>query len=223
MSRTQKWGWFGAVGVMLVCAMASRAEGPSGETREFVISVDGKRAGEYLLTIRPENGGFVVTGQADVRVRYLGLYTYVYTYRGTEVWKNGRLQRLESTTVDDRKRHAVVAWVDGNALRIRGDGKERTSRPDVWTSTYWHLAEARFRNQSVPLIDVDTGKDIAARLQYIDTSSINVAGIVQKCAHYRVTGGVQIDLWYDSQERLVRQESMEEGHRTVLELTRLSR
>ena len=86
------------------------------------------------------------------------------------------------------------------------------------------MADAKFRNRGVPLLDADTGKEIAANLQHVGTSQINVNGSAQNCAHYRVTGrGVQADLWYDSQERLVRQESIEDGHKTLLELSRIRR
>ena len=36
--------------------------------------------------------------------------------------------------------------------------------------------------------------------------------------HYRITGKVNVDLWYDGSERLVRQEWIEQGHKTIVEL-----
>jgi hypothetical protein len=50
-----------------------------------------------------------------------------------------------------------------------------------------------------------------------------VAGQVQNVNHYRLSGKVAVDVWYDGSERLVRQEWVEEGHRTVLELARVRR
>jgi hypothetical protein len=149
------------------------------------------------------------------------LVRYRYTYSGTEVWKNGRLQQLRSITNDDGKNFDVMAWPDGEGLRVRVNGRERTTRADVWTTTYWKLADSRFRNQAVPLLDADTGRDINAALKYVGEESINVAGQPQKCNHYRLAGGVQVDLWYDSQDRLVHQDFIEDGHRTRLELVRV--
>lgn len=198
------------------------AKDPVIETREFAIRVDGKPAGEYRMTIRDEDGSVNLVAQADVRFRYL-LYNYTYQYRGNETWKDGKLQRLESNTKDDKKQYEVTAWTDGQAMHIKSNGQERTTRPDVWTSTYWRLPDARFRNQPVPLIDVDTGKDLRASLHYIGINAVQVNGQAQNCTHYRVTGAVQVELWYDSHDRLVRQESIEDGHRTLLELARISR
>ncbi len=48
---------------------------------------------------------------------------------------------------------------------------------------------------------------------------MSVSGKPHRCQHFRVTGeNLLVDLWYDSDGRLVRQESMEDGHRTVLDL-----
>src|SRR5262249_26152493 len=151
------------------------------------------------------------------------IYKYQYTYRGTENWKDGRLLKLESTCNDDGKQFAVSAWADGSVLRVRSTGQERQTRWDVWTTTYWHTPDVRFHNQAVPLLDADTGKDIGAPCQYVGTQQLSVAGEVQNCKHFRLTGGVQVDVWYDAQDRLVREESLEDGHRTLLELVRIRR
>jgi hypothetical protein len=227
MTQLGYWGRRGnllAAVVLLFLAPGSRAAAADVEARDFTILVDGKRAGEYHMTItRQDDGSFTMTGQADVRVTVMIVKTYTYSYRGTEVWKDGRLVRFDSQTNDDGKRFVVSAVADGNNLRIKANGQERLARPDIWLSTYWRLADPRFRNQGVPLVDADTGKDISATLQHVGSNSINVNGQMQTCVHYRVSGGVQVDVWYDAQERLVRQESIEEGHRTVLELSRIRR
>ena len=90
-------------------------------------------------------------------------------------------------------------------------------------STYWRLPAAKFRNQNVPLIDADTGKDIAATLRFVGMENTPVAGQTVQCAHWRVTGGVQVDCWYDGFDRLVRQESVEDGHKTQLELIQVNK
>ena len=125
----------------------------------------------------------MVTGQADVKhkIGFVRSSTR-YKYQGTEAWKDGRLLRLESTCNDDGKQHAVSATAEPEATRVKADGHERTTRPDVWTTSYWHLADAKFRNQSVPLLDADTGKDITGTLQYIGTQQLNVTGQAENCA-----------------------------------------
>jgi hypothetical protein len=209
----------------MVLSYTSPASAADVEARDYQISVDGKRGGESHFRIaRRDDGSTVVTCQADVSVRYaLGLYTYRYTYRGTEVWKDSRLVRLTSTANDDGKQYAVRAERDGNGIRVTVNGEEATARADVWTTSYWQLPPTPFRNNNVPLLDADTAKRMAGRLDYVGTSRVRVGGQVVDCAHYRLTGDVRAELYYDGQERLVRQETQEQGHPTVIELLRIRR
>ena len=41
------------------------------------------------------------------------------------------------------------------------------------------------------------------------------------CRHFKVTGSSPADLWFDEQDRLVRQKSVEEGHPIELRLRRI--
>jgi hypothetical protein len=212
------------LGVLMLLTGSTPARAADSERRDFNILVDGKRAGAYHLAItHGDDGTDTVTAQANVRVSYL-IYTYSYAYQGTEVWKAGRLVSLNSSSNDDGKRFQVSAAADGARLRVTVNGTEHATRPDVWTTTYWRLPDAKFRNQDVPLLDADTGRDIGASLQCVGAEAIQVGGQEQNCVHYRITGGrVEVDAWYDDQERLVHQESMEDGHRTVLDLAGIRR
>ena len=225
--RSQVWTVRAAMGlvgmgVLMLTAGSSPAQAADTETRDFTISVDGRHAGFYRMTLRQQaDGSIAMTGDADVRVSYL-VYRYRYQYQGTEVWKDGRLLQLRSKSNDNGAAYQVDARAEGDDLRVRVNGVERTTRWDVWTTTYWRLPPPKYRNQAVPLLDADTGKDIAAVLQYRGEQQIAVAGRLMNCAHYHVGGGgLAVDLWYDSQERLVRQVSVENGsHQTVLEQMR---
>lgn len=207
-------------GVLVLFSFAAPAVAAERETRTFQITIDNKPAGQYVMTIaRQDDGTEIMTAQADVRVSYL-VYTYKYTLRATETWKDGRLFALESTSNDDGKKFVVSAAADAEGLRVRVNGQEGRARPDVWLTTYWRLPDARYRNAAVPLLDADTGKEMSARLQYVGIVALSIGGGVQNCAHYRLSGGAQNDLWFDSNERLVRNAFVEDGHRTVIELTR---
>jgi hypothetical protein len=216
MAHWLRWG-IGVVTLVLAAPAVMHAAPPAKETRVFRINVDQKPAGEYRMVIHHNGDTATMTAQADVRVRVFFI-SYVYTFRGSEVWKGDRLTRLDTNTVDDKKHFNVTACAEANVLRVRANGQERTTTPDAWATTYWRLPAARFRNRGVPLLDADTGRDIAGTLRFIGMQHTRVAGSMVQCAHWRVTGGVTVDLWYDGSDRLVRQESVEDGHKTELEL-----
>jgi hypothetical protein len=193
------------------------------ETRRFRILVDGKPAGEYHMVIdRADDGSLTMSGEADVRVRYWIVH-YNYSYRGSETWKDGRLLRLESTANDDGKSSTTHAVAQESGLRVRAGGADSVASRDAWTSTYWCLPRPALRDGDVRILDADTGREIRGTIRPLGWDRIRAGTQTQNCAHYRVRGGVQVELWYDARERLVRQESVEDGHRTVLELTALER
>jgi Family of unknown function (DUF6134) len=216
--------------VVLVCAGLSNlgigmssAGAAEKETRIFTIKIDGRPAGDYQMTIeRPDDHTLMIDARANVFLSYF-LVKYRYTYHGTEVWKSGRLVYLNSKTNDDGKQFEVLARADGESLRVRGSGAEQVIRPDVWTTTYWSLPAVQFGTQAVALLDCDTGRALRGTMQYVGTQQLALPGDVQNCPHYRVSGGVQVDLWYDAQQRLVREVALDDGHRVLLELARIDR
>jgi hypothetical protein len=211
-----------SIGMGFLLLSAARSVAAEREVREFAVRVKGKPAGTYRMTITQRDDGTIqMEGEADVRVSFL-VKTYKYTYRGIEVWKDGRLMSLASSTNDDGKRFTVQATSQGDGLHVTVNGARSILPSEVWTTTYWRLADAKYRDQVVPLIDADTGKYLSATLKYHGKQQISVAGQVQECTHYSLTGGgLQVKLWYDGRERLVREESIEDGHPYVLELTRI--
>jgi hypothetical protein len=218
-------GWqYGGMVALALALGGQAARAADVETRAFSLTIDQKAAGSYSMTItRQDDGSVTMTGQANVSVRYYRVYKYTYTYQGTETWKDGRLLKLESTANDNGKAFAVSAWAEGDGLKVRSNGREHLTRAEVWTTTYWHPPDSRFQNQAVPLLDADTGKDINAHCQFIGSQRLSVAGQEQDCKHFRLTGGVTVDVWYDAQDHLVREEMVEDGHRTVFQLTRVQR
>jgi hypothetical protein len=207
--------------LLLIPLSSTQAEQP--EQRTFSIQVDGRSAGECRMTIaRRDDGAEVVTARVDVRVRFI--ISYRFTYQGIEIWKNGTLQSLQSTCDDNGKHFQVTALSEGTGLVVRVNGKQRTLPADVWTTSFWKLADARFHNQPVTLLDADRGESLQRQLRYVGTEEVAVAGQTQKLLHFRVTGGPSpVDLWFDNQQRLVRQDFVEQGHRTVVQLASLRR
>lgn len=199
--------------------LAGTTQGAETERRELAIRIDNKPAGTYHLSVtQNDNGTITVHARANVSY-WVFLYHYKYSFQGTEVWKSGRLIRLDSTSNDDGKRFAVHAKADGANLQVTVNGETTTLPGDLWTTTAWHAPAHKFRNHRLPMIDADTGRALHGRLEYVDQQSIEVAGNSVECAHYRVTDGAQMELYFDGHQRLVRQDTVEQGHATVLQLT----
>ena len=153
----------------------------------------------------------------------IGIVKYTYTFRGTETWQEGRLAKLSSTADDNGKKLSVTAEMTAEGLTIHAGGKDVLVKNDAWPTTYWKLPAEKSRTPSVTIIDSDTGKVMFGKMEKVGEDKIATCGAEVLCNHYRISGDVAADLWYDGHNRLVRQESQEQGHKTILELTRLQR
>jgi hypothetical protein len=194
------------------------------ETRTFAVQVDGKKAGEYQFSVqRQSDGTLTVSAHSDVRVTVLLIPVYTYSYTAREVWKGGRLQHFSSTGKEKGKEFNIRADLQGPTIHVVANGEQRRVRPEVWTTSIWQLPEARLRNGAVWFLGCDTGAEFEGRCQFVGNEKLEVAGREISCSHYRVVKDVVHDVWYDAQERMVRDEWMSGGHRTLLEMTDVSR
>ena len=215
-------------GIVFLCtalfAVAAEVRADEVETCEFAAKIDGSPVGSYRMTItRKEDGTVTMAGETDLKSTKLGITVFHYNYRGTETWKAGRLANFQSNTDDDGTKYTVVGSADRGGFRLKVNGTERIVRPDIWTTSYWQLPEAKRRNGSLPLLDADDGKTLAGAIRSLGVEQLTIAGQSSTFAHYRITGPNMVDAWFDGQDRLVRQEWTEKGHKIQMELTSVRR
>ncbi|MBO0699332.1 MAG: hypothetical protein J2P46_13130 [Zavarzinella sp.] len=193
--------------------------GPAvADDRTFQVLVDGKVAGHYQVRVAERDGATECTVSAQVEVKtIIGKYRYVLDSQ--EVWKDGKLMGLRSACNDDGTKHDVALTNDGTTATLKADGKTIKGGGAVWPTTYWRLPPAA---GALTLLDSDTGKLIPAKLEKVGADTVRVLGKEQEATKYRLTGGVDVTLWFDAGGRMVRQSFVESGHRTILELTEQS-
>jgi len=250
MRRTQFRNFLriaGRAAIALSCwavPLALAAEPPDVErqTREFRVSVDGKPRGKCTMQIRRrEDGTHTVRINSALSFNFV-VYDYRYSSAGTEVWKEGRLVALENKADYNGTRYHVKANATEKGLRVAVNEKTSQADSDVWATSYWHLPEHLVQADpadakgvvpaggarpdrkavTVSLLDSDKGARLRGEMKRVGEETIKVAGKKTACTHYRIRGDVEVDVWYDADRRLSRQESVDSGHKTVLELTRIA-
>jgi uncharacterized protein DUF6134 len=181
--------------------------------------VDGKRAGDAQMTIhRADDGTLSMHCDTEITIKVGPIRVYSYKYRGRETWKDGQLLRFQSTCNDDGKHYDVQGENRADGLHVTVNNVERTINADVWLTSYWHEPDKKKYDTVVALVDADCGRDLEGRLRFVGTEQQTTDGKEEQVKHFELTGKVNVDLWYDGTGRLVRQEWLEEGHRTRLEL-----
>src|SRR5262249_13114524 len=149
-----------------------------------VITVDGKEAGKTQLTITDQDDGTqVMSATANVRITK-GVFSYAYDIQATEWWKSDRLIGLKVKCNDNGTPTEVVAAVEGDGLRLRVNARERRIRHDLWVNSFWKLADPRFHNDTVPVLEADTGKEYRGQLKFIGAEQVMVGGQALKSFHF---------------------------------------
>jgi len=104
-----------------------------------------------------------------------------------EWWKNGQLVGLKTKCSDNGKKTDVTAALENNTLHLRVNGLDRFGKNESWTTSFWKLADAKFHNKTIPIIECDSGKEFTSVLKYIDTQQLKIGAQLQDCYHFRVS------------------------------------
>jgi hypothetical protein len=207
-----------AVSFLASALSASSAAASTSEKRTYEVRTDGKPSGHYVLKITDKPEGIDVVEDCEVDTKLL-LIHYQYIYHAHEVWNARRLVSFESKRDDNFKHCVLSAQPNADKLQLTVNGKpSRTIDGDIITSSYWFLPNPGSESFTRRYLEIDTGRIYDAHLALIGTEPIQVGDQKLSCRHYKLTGGDQEDLWYDDQERLVRQSEIDAGHHTIIQL-----
>ncbi|HEX4149008.1 MAG TPA: DUF6134 family protein, partial [Pirellulales bacterium] len=137
-----------------------------------------------------------------------------------ETWQQDRLLAVDNRAVDGGKNLSLRAQVlpQGSTVEVK-DAPARAAPIVMMSTNYWRLPPSTAGKFSI--LESDNGKIYAVDLQRVGPDEIVVENQKLPCTRYRLSGDAEADLWFDARNRLVRQQTVEQGHATELRLTRL--
>ncbi|HQU42971.1 MAG TPA: DUF6134 family protein [Pirellulales bacterium] len=192
------------------------------ELREFDIFVKDKPAGKNTIRIRDlDDGTTRVATEVNVKLNYL-VFVYRYEFRGQETWRGDRLLSTENHATDDGKTFEVRAQSDAGGFRVQANGRSRGEPIIDMTTNYWRAPDLK-QDRGFAFMNADRGTIHRAKVERLAPESLALGPRSVACSHYRFSGDVQAELWFDGQNRIVRQKSIEDGYPTELRLTRVTR
>lgn len=200
-------------------AAVAADDAPYAQTVTFVASRNGKAIGTHSLTFASKDGQRTVTTSIDLAVKIVGITAYRYSHRSREVWDGTRLQSLASQTDDNGKRLALRIARAGDKLEIeRGemapalqaaildqglprDQAIRESAPGTLLPTsHWNMRQTA---QSV-LINSQTGLQANVAVANLGRESVQTSARTIEATHYRYSGDMRLDQWFDDKGRWVK-------------------
>jgi Domain of unknown function (DUF6134) len=199
--------WLGLVSVFLTAGLAT-----ADETRTFRVWHDGKPVGSAEIRVSGHDGltEFAMVVRVDERT---SVGSYRYSISGRETWRDGRAIELHSYAAEDGATYRLE--FDALAGELTANGKSRRIRGPVWPTTFAQLATPG----PVTLLDADSGRLTEGRLEKVQPETVRLMGKDVPATKYHVTGERDVTLWYDADDRLVRQSWVVAGTEMLLELT----
>jgi hypothetical protein len=204
--------------LLLVLAPLS-ATAQTSEQRDYEVLVNGRPAGTTRISIAEDKAG-VTTTKVEAAVKFSVLFVpHTFTTRTSETWKDGKLVDLDADSTENGVRTVVSVRTQQSKLAVIVNGASQALLDDTWTASFWKLADKKYHNAKVPILEPDSGNVMFGDLKYVGKDRIVAAGKAIPCYKFRIEGiPTPTDLWYDEHHRLVRQEFTERGQRMVMQL-----
>jgi len=176
-------------------ASAETSDKDGGATLGFDVYREGERIGRHEITFTPAGETLRVDVAIDLRISFLFFTAYSYEHRVEEVWRDGRLIAMSSSTDNNGEPLQVSARaVEGGLKVMPAEGQAYLVAEPILPTTYWHPRTL----EADRLLNTQTGEamDVAVRSigdrEQVDTPWGPVAA-----QQYLVEAARDWSLWYD--------------------------
>jgi len=197
-----------AFGLAVLAATAGRAAaddppdpfGLYGNDMAFSVWRHGSQIGEHRVTFEWQNGALLVHSLLDIAVKLFGITVYRYHYMSEEVWRGGKLDRLAASIDDNGTKTAIHAKDDDGKLAVTGPDAHEDIAGFILPSTHWDAAVIGAHR----VLNTLSGKVSDIRLVPLGVESVPVGAQTKTATHYRYTGDITAESWYDAEGHWVK-------------------
>lgn len=167
----------------------------------FRVDMGGSPIGEH--SVRFEQRGDELHAFVDIKfdVGLAFITLYEYEHSNHEVWRDGRLISIDTRTNDDGEAYTVKGEATADGFRVVGSEGELLLPADILPSSYWNPSTL----SAATLLDTQKGRILDARFAALGADRVTpqAGGSVDAC-RFRMTGDLDLDVWYDDQGRWVK-------------------
>jgi hypothetical protein len=180
-------------GALLAVTSVAFATTDQHKTLRFKVYLDQSPIGEHTFELTTGGPERRVVSRARFDVKLLIFNAYRYRHESREQWRDGCIERLQSTTDDNGKDFRVEGERIADALRLQVNGKPDRLPACVSTFAYW---EPSFLNNP-RLLNPQTGEMVDVRLEPLGRERRSYRGREVDAERYRLEAdGLNITLWY---------------------------
>lgn len=186
----------------------------AAEPREwrFKVFLEDKPIGEQVFRLSEEGGRARLLTEATFDVKFLFFTAYTYRHRNEEIWKDGCLERIESTTDDNGEPFRLLGQAVGDGFAVETAKFAMTLPSCVRSFAYWNLDYL----QAPKLLNSQTGEYETVSVRSLGEVSLEMRGAPLRARRYTIEGPkLRIDLWYSLDNDWLALESASKGGRKL--------
>ncbi|MDJ0686276.1 MAG: DUF6134 family protein [Alphaproteobacteria bacterium] len=195
--------------------LAALPEDPGTEIYDFHVFMNGRMIGDHI--VRVDDQGDATSVEIDIALEVgLGPFTlYSYDQEKRALWRDGELQSFRSVSDNDGDAYIVEAQrtADGDiSVVVNGADPVLT---DVWFPTSYWNKETVEQSKLLATLDGEV-QEVSARAA--GWQFIPIQGSTRRVEKFELRGDLDIDLWYDEEDKWVRLAFNFKGNEFVYEL-----
>ena len=156
--------------------------------------------GRHVIDFNRQGDSTKVNITTHVAVKLAFITVYRFDHSGFESWKGNHLLALKSNTYDDGTSHQLAVSAAGDHLNIAADGMQSAASAAILPASLWQASTVR---QSSLLNTLD-GTVMRVAVQDEGEDRLTASGREVPAHHYKISGGLDRDLWFDQSNTLVR-------------------
>ncbi len=178
---------------------ASAAGVPTDGVLAFDIVRNGEAIGTHTYHFDRSDDRTEVRIKTDINFRLFFIPVYRFEHESKEVWQDGKLASLESSTNENGTPVKLQVHRDEDSLMVYGeDGNLHVDREIIPASLWNRLVLDR--SQTLTTISGNLKK---FEVEYVGEKELEVRGKKITTQHFRLTGEFERELWYDNDDVLV--------------------
>lgn len=183
----------------------------------FIAYLDNSEIGYHNFEVNISDSGTTVKTQAEFDVTFMFIPVFKYEHSNSEVWNNGCLVKLNSTTNNDGENLFVNLSNSDGVTHIESTNKKLSKSDCVRSFAYWNEELIK----SNVLMNTQSGELLDVTHKLVGTEKILINDKLVDTQRYQLQGkdeqGIDIDinLWYNTNNQWVALESKLENDRVL--------
>ncbi|MBL95180.1 MAG: hypothetical protein CMF70_07740 [Magnetovibrio sp.] len=166
----------------------------------FNVYRKGEKIGFHQVIFREKGRILSVSSIFKIEINFLFFTAFHYQYQCRSLWKDGILQNLEATVDDDGKISFIKVTKKEGLMHVKHSDKTYTAPPPLFPTNHWNpnvLDQKRVLNTL-------TGHINEIKIEALGDELIETEKGDVRAKHFRYTGDLETDVWYDYSNRWVK-------------------